>query len=874
MKTKRTFFRLSSPFLAAACLAALAHTSSAAEPGPLEIIPDADIPYPAALDAAAVVQDRLDNLQRRALPIGNGDINALFWDRDGALCLRVAKNDIWDARVDTSGDGPLMTVDVPNQKWSGSLNRPPSWAKKPYPSPRSAAIVRIGAKANDGGVWRCIRPGGTAREWSRRGDTGVMAIEGRAGSSAGWRWDMPSPVEGLTALKLRLSGTPGAQFFVNINGETQKEIIASEWRDTPVEEQEISIAVPATMKVTAVELYVQTKDGSRAENHVQRIVFEGDKTSLALPPKMGELKAMSAKLDLRRAVAVADGVSVRALANRNVFLIETDRDVSLEEIKSEVLPDAEVGETDGVKWLHMKMPGDPEPGDYAGMEYAFAVAANGTHKAVAVVTSRDTSENVRDAAVRLARETAAAEVAVIVAEHEAEWARYWAASGVELDDPDFQLWWYRMVYVMRCQSKPGVMPSGLWTFQPTDRPLWHGDYHHNYNAWQPNWASFIVNHPGVAEPWMRYMKEMLPRMRWFAKTTYDCEGAFVGVASFAFEPDPANSKSVNRRQIAIPPYGYTLGMMGMSAQVLWYSHLYQPDRKVLEETVYPVIRDTALFYASFAEKCPRSADGKVQFGPSYSPEHGKFGVADVPYDLAYARFSMDAAIAAAGELGQDADLVVRWRKAIELLPPYPTAPDAEGKPVVVDWAGCQFDEVKIHNITVPVVPVFPGDQVTWFSPEPEKELFARTIRQTRHNGNNSVVMFSVAKARLSMPEAGEDARAHFKPTVQPNGMFKWQGHGYYLTESVGIAAMISEYLLQSVDNTIRVFPCWPKDKDASFTNLRAQGGFLVTAEQKAGKVTKLEVHSTVGGNLRLLNPWTDKIVEYQTKQNEKLDLKP
>jgi alpha-L-fucosidase 2 len=86
--------------------------------------------------------------------------------------------------------------------------------------------------------------------------------------------------------------------------------------------------------------------------------------------------------------------------------------------------------------------------------------------------------------------------------------------------------------------------------------------------------------------------------------------------------------------------------------------------------------------------------------------------------------------------------------------------------------------------------------------------------------------------------------------------------------------MISEFLVQSVDNTIRVFPCWPKDRDASFTNLRAQGGFLVTAEQKAGKVVKLEIASTVGGTLRLLNPQTGKISERVTRPNENVVVIP
>jgi hypothetical protein len=164
--------------------------------------------------------------------------------------------------------------------------------------------------------------------------------------------------------------------------------------------------------------------------------------------------------------------------------------------------------------------------------------------------------------------------------------------------------------------------------------------------------------------------------------------------------------------------------------VLWHSHLYRPDPEYLDEAIYPVLREVALFYCSFAEKCPRDVRGKVKFGPSYSPEHGSFGVANVPFDLAYARFTLAAAMTAASELGRDAELAIRFRKALDLLPPYPTAPDESGQPVVVDWTGCKFREIRQHNITVPAVPVFPAEQVTWFSAEPERALFRNTIRQT------------------------------------------------------------------------------------------------------------------------------------------------
>ena len=128
----------------------------------------AAIPFPAALDDSAVVQERITDLNRHALTIGNGDLNALVWERDGSLCLRVAKNDIWDARIDTSRDPALLKVDLPSQKWSGGGGNVPSWGN-PYPSPRGAAIVRIGSRAATG--WTCIRALGATNAWTRRSDT-------------------------------------------------------------------------------------------------------------------------------------------------------------------------------------------------------------------------------------------------------------------------------------------------------------------------------------------------------------------------------------------------------------------------------------------------------------------------------------------------------------------------------------------------------------------------------------------------------------------------------------------------------------------------------------------------------------------------------
>jgi hypothetical protein len=117
-------------------------------------------------------------------------------------------------------------------------------------------------------------------------------------------------------------------------------------------------------------------------------------------------------------------------------------------------------------------------------------------------------------------------------------------------------------------------------------------------------------------------------------------------------------------------------------------------------------------------------------------------------------------------------------------------------------------------------------------------------------------MVNIAKARLSMPEAITDFKAWALPRTLPNGFiqFPW-AHGTFMQEMIGLAGVVNEFLLQSVDNKIRIFPCWPTDMDASFDGLRAQGGFMVTAEQINGRVVKLEITSAAGGELQFLKPW-------------------
>jgi hypothetical protein len=79
-------------------------------------------------------------------------------------------------------------------------------------------------------------------------------------------------------------------------------------------------------------------------------------------------------------------------------------------------------------------------------------------------------------------------------------------------------------------------------------------------------------------------------------------------------------------------------------------------------------------------------------------------------------------------------------------------------------------------------------------------------------------------------------------------------------ENVAEGLNVNEMLIQSHDGVIRIFPCWPKDMPARFTDLRAVGAFLVSAVKKDDAPTAVRIVSEKGSPCTIVNPWPGKRV--------------
>jgi hypothetical protein len=590
-----------------------------------------------------------------------------------------------------------------------------------------------------------------------------------------------------------------------------------------------------------------------------------------------------ATLDLARAVATIKTAEetddVRVLAQSNVILIHSKRPVSfigdqdLLRDKNKPRPakpgskprpksipieawvsKADEGEQGGCHYLHQNIRGDE---DASGMDLYVVAGRKGDLQAVAVTTSRDSAHPLPDA---LALVAATLNDAGAVARHEVAWQDFWSKSGVELGDKELQNWWYRMLYFNRTFARANGNAVGLAACFP-GLAGWHNSLKLNYNIQQTYLGAAPLNHPEMVEPFIDALNRNLPRAEWFARTSFvGAEGAFFHSDIWPFEPDPALCKTPYKHQLTYMPYGYSWGMDGQTAVVLWDYYKSAPTPAHLDR-VYALIRDFGTFYCSLLERCPL-VDGKRKMGPSYFPEIGKYNEFNVCYDITYVTAGLRIAREAA-TLKNDTTLLKRIDAVIDQVPTYGTEPDPaqNGQTVIEPWLGAIYKGGDRHGTMVQGI--FPAGIIDWFSSPELKSLAIRTInlveRTTTHANSN--VTINIARARLGLTgEAIANAKMCFSANSKysrelPNGLFYWAGHGFYISEQVAVERFVNELLLQSVADIIRIFPAWPAATDARFTNLLAYGGFEVSAEQTGGRIGNVRITSTVGGAVKIVSPW-------------------
>ena len=475
-----------------------------------------------------------------------------------------------------------------------------------------------------------------------------------------------------------------------------------------------------------------------------------------------------------------------------------------------------------------------------------------------------TPELVRSA-IEASRKLSHPEIARLERAHREWWKHFWLKSFIQVHDRVLEDYYYGAQYVMGCVSRPGHLPPSLWgSFVTTDNAGWGGRYFMNYNEEAPFYGVFSSNHPELAEPYNRMVLTQFP---WQRNRT--AAAGYKGVSfqrTFSpftmYEPVPAPIPiAASKNYKKLPSDQKSNATFSLLPVIEYYD--YTHDKTFLRTQLYPALKQLDAFWRDFAVRNPAG----TQWIFEHSSAHEGGDDVNPDLDLGFARRVEKELIETSKVLGVDADMVPVWHQFLGQLAPYPTG-TVNGKTVFYIAAQIK-NSIKNQGLFEPGDQpinlegvVYPGENLAIGGDQRQLQIARNSMEEMNSwgvtkggNTNNGFCKIFPIAARIGWP--ADDLVAKFKAAIlhqwRPSNLTDFQGGGGI--ETSGSVEALDSMLLQHEDGVLRVFPDWPKGMDAAFTRLRAKGAFLVSSEQRQGKVIFLDVTSEKGGELMIQSPW-------------------
>jgi hypothetical protein len=455
------------------------------------------------------------------------------------------------------------------------------------------------------------------------------------------------------------------------------------------------------------------------------------------------------------------------------------------------------------------------------------------------------------------------------------WKQFWLRSFVQVHDKVLEDFYYGALYILGSSSRPGNLPPSLWSnFITTDNAGWGGRYFMNYNEEAPYYGVFSSNHPELAEP---YNLMVLAQIPWQKNRT--AAAGYKGVAfQRTFSPftviatPPAPIPVVPEKDYKkLPADQKSNATFSLLPTIQYYE--YTQDKDFLRTQLYPAMKEMDAFWRDFAV---RDASGQ-HWNFEHSSAHEGGDDLNPNLDIGFARRIERELIATSQVLGLDENMRPIWQGFLDQLAPYPTG-TVNGKTVYYIAASVK-NEIKNQGLFEPgdqpinlEGTVFPGENLAIGGDPQQLQIALNSMQEMNSwgvtkggNTNNGFCKIFPIAARIGWP--ADDLVAKFKAAIlhqwRPSNLTVFQGGGGI--ETSGSIEALDTMLLQHEDGVLRVFPDWPTSMDASFTRLRAKGAFLVSSEQRSGKVTSVDILSEQGGALIIQNPWKSRTIEVNGK---------
>jgi alpha-L-fucosidase 2 len=493
-------------------------------------------------------------------------------------------------------------------------------------------------------------------------------------------------------------------------------------------------------------------------------------------------------------------------------------------------PQPEIGKTGEVQWVKQTLKAG---GEFTTAKIEVELPANRRLTAISTIYgSRQPGDppggpTTTFQAIEIVKKAAAQ--GDVNASHRAWWHAYWPQSFVSIPDTRLESFYWIQMYKLASATRadrPAIDLMGPW-FRTTPWPaIWW-----NLNIQLTYWPVYASNRLELGESLTRIIdagqqnlinnvpekwrddSAVLPRV-----TSYDLKGGA----------------------------GHEIGNLTWALHNYWLQYRYSMDESKLR-SLFPVLRRAINYYLHNLQP---GDDGKLHLPISTSPEYPT-DAADTNYDLSLLRWGLQTLIDSNARLKQNDPLLPKWKETLEKLTPYPVDEKTGlmiGKDVPLEISHRHFSHMLM---------IYPLYLMNWEQPE-NRALIEKSLNHwIGFKGALQGYSYTGAAAMKAQMGKGDDAaqllNQFLDSYVKPNTMYLEAGP--VIETPLAGAASLHEMLLQSWGGKIRVFPAIPNAwKDVTIHNMRAEGGFLVSASRRDGKTQWVRITSLAGEPCRVKLP--------------------
>jgi hypothetical protein len=458
----------------------------------------------------------------------------------------------------------------------------------------------------------------------------------------------------------------------------------------------------------------------------------------------------------------------------------------------------------------------------------------------------------------------------------ASWQSYWDRSFLHLTSPSgvadyMENLWYLHLYWMASMGRgelAGKFNGGNFLVYH-DLRGWGTSYWYQ-NTREMYWPLPAANHLDLCAGLQRLYLSNLPAHRKVAQELFGKKGLQV---EETMAVDGKGDKHAN---------SYTFLYLSTGLEValqLYHEANFARDDQVLRTQVLPFMKEAMDFFMDYATP---DAAGVLHLSPSDSRET-YWRVVDGLPNLAAIREALPVLAGECRRLGLFPEMQTPWAEFGAHLAPLPSSADGLAyAPCVIPPEPPPSDNAYVNRLygpehtTTDFTKRFNGENsdLDFIYPfglsgigSPDRQKALTTYERRVFKASAGWDWTPLCAARLGLAEETERILIEHCRLTQHWSQGFWDSPAgpafangqvdcpYFDSPGVN-ATTTTEMVLQSYGGEIRVWPSTPETWSGAF-RLRAETGFMVTSERRAGQTAYVEVESLFGDTCRLANPWAD-----------------